>query len=171
MSLKAKIAAGAATFAMAGGGLGTVGTLSASAATPPCGTECVAISTLKFGPSFILETSQGTAATGQEVILSIASNGDPGEDFVANNLGLVRKLYTMGRQRLITAQFAKAYANDVAWEYEYAPLGVPSHLCASTWPGQVAQPGYEVRLEPCGEYSNSIWVSAPTEIRSGPAAA
>ena len=34
MSVKAKIAAGAATFALAGGGLGMVGTLSASAATP-----------------------------------------------------------------------------------------------------------------------------------------
>ena len=33
MSFKAKLAAAAATFALAGGGLGTLGTLSASAAT------------------------------------------------------------------------------------------------------------------------------------------
>ena len=34
MSVKAKIAAAAATFALAGGGLGLLGTLSAGAATP-----------------------------------------------------------------------------------------------------------------------------------------
>ena len=37
MSFKAKVAASAATFALAGGGLGMFGTLSASATTPSCG--------------------------------------------------------------------------------------------------------------------------------------
>jgi hypothetical protein len=51
MSLKAQIAAAAATFALAGGGLGTVGTLSASAATPSCGHDCSDLFTQKFGPA------------------------------------------------------------------------------------------------------------------------
>jgi hypothetical protein len=158
MSLKAKIAAGAATFALAGGGLGAAGTLSASAATPSCANKCVTISTLKFGPSYLLETNEATAAAGQEFILSIASNSDQGEDFVANKLGTVRSV-SMGSHSLITSQFAKAYPSGLAYEYEYAPLGILSHLCASTWPGMVAQAGFVVRLEPCGKYSNSVWVT------------
>ncbi len=33
-----------------------------------------------------------------------------------------------------------------------------SNFCLSTWPGQAPQPGFKVRLEPCGAYSNSLWV-------------
>ncbi len=159
MSFKAKIAAAAATFALAGGGLGAVGTLSASAATPSCGTYCKDVSTLKFGPRFLLDTFRGRATAGQEVILWVASNGDPAEDFVPYDLGLVSSLDSTGRHSLITPQFKTKYGSDEAWEYQYAPFGRKSRFCASTWPGQRAEPGFKVRLEPCGRYSNSIWVT------------
>ena len=168
MSVKAKIAAVAATFALAGSGLGAAGTLSASAATPPCGPQCANLSTLKFGPSFILEKVPGRTAAGQELILSIASNSDPAEDFVAIPLGLVSTLPTSGKDS-ITPQFATRYGTLKAGEYEYEPLGVPSHLCASTWPGQIAQPGYKVRLEPCDKYSNSIWAVGRVTLPTGTA--
>ena len=156
MSFKAKIAAGAATFALAGGGLGTVGTLSASAATRSCGSNCQDLYTQKFGPGFLLDTFQGRAAANQEVILFQASNSDPAEDFVIKDLGSVGSFYDHHR-RLITPQFDQAYHSLDAIEIQYEPLGLNSGYCTSTWPGQIAQPGFKVRLEPCGQYSNSIW--------------
>jgi hypothetical protein len=162
MSLKAQIAAAAATFALAGGALGTVGTLSASAATRPCGHKCQDLYTLKFGPRFLLDTFQRTAAANQEVILFHASKGDPAEDFVIKDLGTVASLNTMKKDRLITRQFNAGYGRLHAYEFQYAPYGRNSGFCASTWPGVIAQPGYKVRLEPCGRYSNSIWAAGPT---------
>ena len=159
MSLKAKIAAAAATFALAGGGLGMLGTLSASAATPSCGADCKDVYTLKFGPSFLVDTFQGRAAAGQGVILFQASNSDPAEDFVPDDLGLVSSLYTMGKHSLITPRFNASYGTLEAYEFQYAPLGRKSGFCASTWPGVIAHPGYKVRLEPCGHHSNSIWAA------------
>ncbi len=167
MSFKAKIAAGAATFALAGGGLGMVGTLSASAATPSCSYHCWDLYTLKFGPGFLLDTFHGRAAADQEVILFQASNSDPAEDFVINDLGTVHSFYARHRS-LISPQFDQAYGSFHAYEFQYEPLGVNSHFCASTWPGVIAQPGYKVRLEPCGQYSNSIWATGVTPPPSQP---
>jgi hypothetical protein len=158
MSFKAKIAAGAATFALAGGGLGTAGTLSASAATPSCGSKCQDLSTLKFGSGYLLDTFRGRAAANQEVILFRASNSDPAEDFVIHDLGTVGSLNDHHRH-LITPQFDHAYHSLDTIQIQYAPLGRKSGFCASTWPGEIARPGFKVRLEPCGQYSNSnsIW--------------
>jgi hypothetical protein len=156
MSVKAKIAAAAATFALAGGGLGTAGTLSASAATPSCGSNCQDLYSQKFGPGYLLDTFQRTAAPGQEVILFQASNSDPAEDFKFKFLGTVGSFYSHHRH-LITPQFDHTYHSLDAIEIQYEPLGLNSGFCTSTWPGVIAQPGYKVRLEPCGRYSSSIW--------------
>jgi hypothetical protein len=157
MSVKAKIAAAAATFALAGGGLSMLGTLSASAATPGCGSKCQDLYTQKFGPGYLLDTFEGTAAANQEVILFKASNRYPAEDFVIKNLGSVGSFY--GRQRsLITPQFDTRYGSLSAYEFQYEPNGVNSNFCVGTSPGQVAQAGFQVRLEPCGEHRNSVWV-------------
>ena len=143
MSVKAKIAAAAATFALAGGGLGMLGTLSASAATPRCGSSCQDLSTLRFGHRYLLATFQGTAAAGQEVILRKASNRAPAEDFVIKKLGSVGSSY---------GHYALS-----AYEFQYAPYGVNSNLCLGTLPGQVAQAGSKVLLEPCGKHRNTVW--------------
>ena len=89
MSFKAKIAAGAATFALACGGLGTVGTLSASAATPSWVTSAMTCTQRSSAPASLLDTFQGWAAANQEVILFQASNSDVAEDFVIKPLGKV----------------------------------------------------------------------------------
>ena len=158
MSFKAKIAAGAATFALVGGGLGMVSTLSASAATPSCGRHCTDLYTLKFHRSFVLDTYHGTAAADQEIILFQASNSDPAEDFVAKDLGTVSDYYSH-HHSLISSAFNASYGDDTAYEFHYEPYGVDSGFCVSTWPGQTAQPGFKVRLETCGRYSNSIWAA------------
>jgi hypothetical protein len=156
MSFKAKIAAAAATFALAGGGLGMLGTLSASAATPRCGPHCQDLYTQKFGPRYLLATVQGMAAANQEVILRKASNRHPTEDFVIKDLGSVGSFYGH-HGRLITPQFDTSYGSLSAYEFQYAPHGVNSNLCLGTSPGQVAQAGFQVRLEPCGKHRNSVW--------------
>jgi hypothetical protein len=156
MSFKAKIAATAATFALAAGGLGMLGTLSASAATPRCGSNCRDLYTKKFGPRYLLATVPGMAAANQEVILSKASNRNPAEDFVIKNLGSVGSMYGQ-HQRVITPQFDTSYAALSAYEFQYAPHGVNTNLCLGTSPGQLAQAGFQVRLEPCGKHRNSVW--------------
>jgi hypothetical protein len=156
MSCKAKIAAAAATFALVGGGLGMLGTLSASAATPKCGSKCQHLYTKKFGPRYLLATFPSKAVANQEVILSRAAKNNPAEDFVIKNLGSVGSMYGQ-HQRVITPQFDSSYAALSAYEFQYAPHGVISNLCLGTGPGQVAQAGFKVRLEPCGKHRNSVW--------------
>ena len=164
MSFMAKIAAGAATFALAGGGLGLAGTLSASAATPSCGWQCSNWYTQKFDQAFVLDVLHGQASTGNGGILFQASNSDPAEDFVTTDLGSVSDLYgqhhhghAISRGYDISPGFANAYGHNPAIEIRYEPLGRDSKLCIGTWPGQNAQAGFKIRLETCGQ-TNTLFV-------------
>jgi hypothetical protein len=64
MSIKRKVLAVAAMLTMAGG-VSTVGTLSASAATPACGPSCISIFSRVFGtyaqPNFVEAVLGGVA--------------------------------------------------------------------------------------------------------------
>src|ERR1700753_2713898 len=93
MSIKAKIATGAATFGLVGGGLGMAGTLTASAATPSCGSTCVSLFTQKVGTGYVTDVFQARSAKDQPVILFQSSNSDPAEDFVAEDEGTVGSFY------------------------------------------------------------------------------
>jgi hypothetical protein len=161
MSVKAKIVAGAATFTLVGGGLGMVGTLTASAATPNCDTNgssnCAQIFSQKYGPQYLVDVYQAKSAAGTPVILFQASNSDPAEDFVPVDEGTVHDFYR--HYGLVSAAFAKTYSADEAYEVQYEPYGLNSNFCLSTWPGEAPQAGYLVRLESCGAYSNSLWAS------------
>jgi hypothetical protein len=152
MSFMAKIAAGAATFALAGGGLGMAGTLSASASTPSCRVNCDTWYTQKFGPSFVLDVLHGQASAGNGVILFQASNTDPAQDFYTNYLGNVDNMFTH-TQNLISPGLDETYGQDQAIEIQYEPRGVNSNFCIGTWPGEAARPGFKVRLESCGQTS------------------
>ena len=165
MSFKAKIAAAAATFALAGGGLGTAGALSASAATATSGSHFQYVYTLQLGPRYVMDTFQGRAVAGQKVILFRASSSDPAEDFVIKDLGKVGSLATMTKHSPFTPQFTARYGSLQAFEFQYQPRGRNSHLCAATWAGGSARPGYKVRLEECG-LASSIWAAGPTPAHS-----
>src|ERR1700684_746098 len=93
MSVKAKIAAGAATLTIVGGGLGMVGTMTASAATPNCGANCTNIFSQKYGTQYLVDVFQAKSAVGTPVILFQASNSDPAEDFVTVDEGTVNNFY------------------------------------------------------------------------------
>jgi hypothetical protein len=161
MSVKARIAAGAATLTLVGGGLGMVGTMTASAATPNCDTNgtgtCAQIFSQKYGPQYLLDVFQAKAKAGQPVILFQRSNSDPAEDFVVKDLGTVGSFFTT--YGLVTDNFAHTYSGDEAYEIQYEPYGLNSNFCLSTWPGEAPDAGYLVRLESCGKYSNSLWVA------------
>jgi hypothetical protein len=180
MSVKAKIAAGAATLSLVGGGLAMVGTTAASAATPSCGaftpgtgptqpifgfgggtgtpsTGCAQIFVNKFGPRDLLDVYQAKAKAGQPVILFQRSNTDQAEDFAVENFGSVTSFYH--QYHLVSPAFAHTYGADTAYEIQYEPYGVNSNFCVSTWPGQAPQPGYKAQLEWCGAAANSLWAA------------
>jgi hypothetical protein len=157
MSVKAKIAAGAATFGLVGGGLAMAGTMTASAATPNCGAYCTQIFSQKYGPQYLVDVYQARSAAGTPVILFQRSNSDPAEDFVVVDEGNVNSFYR--HYGLVSSSFAHTYRNDEAYEVQYEPYGLNSNYCLSTWPGETPQAGFLVRLESCGQYSNSIWAA------------
>jgi hypothetical protein len=157
MSIKARITAGAATFALVGGGLSMVGTLTASAATPPCSGDCAQLFSQKYGPQYVTDVYQAKAKAGQPVILFQASNSDPAEDFSLAFLGTVHSFYR--NHGLVSAQFDHTYGGDQTVEIQYAPYGLDSNFCLSTASGVVPQPGSKVMLEPCGQYANSLFAA------------
>jgi hypothetical protein len=167
MSVKAKIATGAAALTLVGGGLGMVGSMTASAATPNCGNDCTQIFSQKYGPQYLLDTYQAKSAAGTPIILFQRSNSDPAEDFVVVSEGTVDSYY-QHHYHLVTANFDHTYGNDKAYEIQYEPYGLNSNFCLSTWPGEAPQAGYLVRLESCGTYSNSLW-AADTDTHTAPA--
>ena len=156
MTFKPRIAAGAAALALAAGGLGMAGMLSAGASTPPCG-DCSDIWSLEFHHAFPLDVYHGQASSGQPVILFQRSNSDPAEDFVVTDLGPVDSVDRHHRN-LISTGFSQAFGSDAAFEIEYEPLGVPSHLCVGTTLDEAAYAGEPVALYPCGESPSTVWV-------------
>jgi hypothetical protein len=129
MSIKSKVlAAAAATLAIIGG-VSTVGTFSASAATPQCGQSCIEIFSKEFGtattPNFVETVSHGVAQVGQPIILHRASDSNPAEDLIPRR-GLVSDFYKAG---LVSADVNEHYGSLNAAQIEYAPSGVRSGLC------------------------------------------
>jgi hypothetical protein len=72
MSIKSKLLAGAAALALVGG-VGTVGAMTAAAATPSCGQNCIDIFSRAFGthrtPNFVMDVLRQGAKVGQPIIL------------------------------------------------------------------------------------------------------
>ena len=84
MSIKSKVFAAAATLTLVGG-VGSMAALSAGAATPSCGNECLDLFSREFGthdqPNYVMDVWRQGAKVGQPVILFRTSNTDPAEDF------------------------------------------------------------------------------------------
>jgi hypothetical protein len=155
MSIKSKIAAGVATLTVVGGGLGVAGTMTASAATPSCSTNCQQLFSQKYGPKYVLDVYQAQAKAGQPVILFQASNSDPAEDFNFVSEGTVGSFYRHN-YKLVSPQFAKTYSADQAGEIEYSPYGLNSNFCLST-PGQTAREDDDITLQWCGKTAGSLF--------------
>jgi len=156
MSIKSKFLAAAGTLALAGG-MATAGALSASAATPPCGHNCIDIFSREFGththPNYVLDVWRQSAKAGTPIILYRTSNTDKAEDFTISNQGTVADFYAAG---LVSASLNLHYSADEAYEFEYSPNGVDSGLCVGT--ASTAANKTPVVLVPCGASAKSVWV-------------
>jgi hypothetical protein len=166
MSIKSKVFAAAATLTLVGGA-GAMGAMSASAATPSCGSSCVEWFSHDFGthahPNFILDILRQGEKVGQPAILFRASNSDRAEDFTISEQGLVSDFYTAG---LVSAALNLHYGNGEgqtattgdleAYEIQYNPDGVDSGLCLGT--ATTAAAGTKISLQPCGVSSKTVWV-------------
>jgi len=172
LSVKSKVFAAAATLTLVGG-VGAVGVMSASAATPSCGSTCADVFSREFGthhtPAFVLDVFQQAAKVGQPVILFRTSDTDPAEDFSAEFNGTTSDFFAAGLMSAaidlhygsgigmagVTAA-GNGYPDDPAFELEYTPYGVASGLCAGV--AATAQQGTKVTLQPCGYTSKTAWV-------------
>jgi hypothetical protein len=166
MSIKSKVLAAAATLTLAGG-LGAAGTLSAHAATPSCGYNCINLFSREFGthhhPNFVADILRQGAKPGQPAILYRTSNTDAAEDFTIAFQGTVADFYSAG---LVSAALNLHYSHDAAYEIQYSPRGVNSGLCLGTT--STAANGTPVALVPCGVSAKSVWVvDSRDTIRGG----
>jgi hypothetical protein len=156
MSIKSKVLAAAATLTLVGG-LSAAGALTANAATPSCGHNCIDIFSREFGthhhPNFVLDVFRGTARAGTPIILYRTSNSDKAEDFTVSFQGTVNDFFNAG---LVSAALNLHYSHDWAFEFEYSPNGVNSNLCVGV--GSTAANLTPVSLQQCGASAKTVWV-------------
>jgi hypothetical protein len=176
MSIKSKVLATAATLALVGG-VGTAGVLgtavTANAATPSCGGDCLDLFSPLFGTyghsqsGFVMDVWRQHAHVGQPIILFRSSQYDPAEDFQAEYNGLVSDFVSAN---LVSANVGLhygggatdpvtggKYADDPAFEIEYAPYGVDSGLCVGL--ASTASQEEGVTLQNCGVSSKTVWIA------------
>jgi hypothetical protein len=172
MSFKSKVLATAATLTLVGGaGIGALAT-SANAATNSCGLgfaeACTNIYNHQFGRHFLLDVYRQGAKVGQPIILFRASNTDPAEDFTASDLvtpataTVPAHAMTVADLQAVDPIFNAAtlvqYGGDPVYEFQYAPYGVDSGLCAGV--ASTAFQNEGVTLQPCGFTAKTVWIQA-----------
>jgi hypothetical protein len=160
MSIKSKVLAAAATVAVVGG-VSTVGTLSASAATPQCsqnGNICTQIFNKQFGtpanPGFAESVFLGIPRAGVPTILKRVSTSDPAGDMIIPASGTVSSFYAKG---MVSAAANRHYGAEKAVQVEYAPHGVRTGLCAAiATPTPYQNEG--LTLQPCTTPGTTVFI-------------
>ena len=156
MSIKTKVLAAAATLTVAGG-LSTVGTLPAIAATPQCGPHCIQVFSAKFGtsadPGFVETVFQGVGTVGQPTIVAPPSSTDPAGDLIVPRAGPVSAFFAAG---LVSAAVNQHYGNELAVQIEFAPLGQPTGLCSALATSAYQNEG--LTLQPCSTPGTTVWI-------------
>ena len=171
MSIKSKVLAAAATLTLVGG-VGSMAALSAGAATPSCGNQCLDLFSREFGthqqPNYVMDVWRQGAKVGQPVILFRTSNTDPAEDFNTSFQGLTSEFNAAGlvsnavalhygcAKQFGTHSCTPGSVDDPAFETEYAPFGVDSGLCVGVASTAVQNEG--VSLQPCGVSARTVWI-------------
>ena len=169
MSIKRNVLAVAATLTIAG--VITVGTPSASAATPECGAGCISIFSRELGaygqPNVVEAVLGGVAKVGQPVILAPASSSDPSQDFLPCAPGdrRVSDFYAAG---MVSAEVNRHYGTLMAAQIEYAPSGEESGLCAGL--AKTAFQGQGLTLQPCTVPGRTVWIADPAILSTPPPA-
>jgi hypothetical protein len=137
MSLKVK---GLAALAVAGAAIAAAAAVagpSAQAETVHCGIRCVTLASESFGADHVVGVSDNGGAL-------LAPGYNSAEDFIAVPVGTVAELAAAGK---IPSQLASAYAQEIVYEFSYAPYGALTGQCLG-----VASPtaGSAVVLQKCG---------------------
>jgi hypothetical protein len=155
VSIKRNLLTGAATLTIAAG-VFSLGTPSASAATPACGADCISIFSRELGtygqPNVVEAVLDGVARVGQPVILAPASSSDPSQDLIPT-LGRVSDFYAQG---MVSAEVNRRYGNLDAAQIQYAPFGVVSGLCVG-----LAKPAFQgagLTLQPCTVPGTTVFI-------------
>ena len=143
------------------GGLSAVAPLSASAATPDCGPNCLSVFSPELGtyaqPNFVEHVFGGTARVGAPTGLTTASSSDSSEDWINPHPGSVSDYYALG---LVSAEVNSHYGNLTASQLEYAPAGMPTGLCvaAAVEPYQ----NEPLSLQSCSIPGRTVWIIGTT---------
>ena len=158
MSIKRKVLAGAGVLTLAGG-LSTVGTVAASAATPQCGSGCVEVYSMKYATpaslGFVETVFLGIPLRGVPTEVRPASSSNPAEDLIVPLGGPVpvSEFYAHG---MVSAAVNERFGSEPAVQIEYAPRGKPTGLCTA-----VATPAYQdegLSLQPCSAPGRTVWI-------------
>jgi hypothetical protein len=167
MSIKNKVLAAAAVLTLAGG-LSTMGTVAASAATPQCGNACVEVYSAKFATPTSLGVVEtvflGIPLRGVPTVVRPASSSNPAEDLIVP-LGAPVPVSEFYAQGMVSAAVNEHYRNELAVQIEYAPYGKPTGLCTA-----VATTAYQdegLSLQPCRTPGTTVWI---LDIADSPAA-
>lgn len=130
----------------------------ARAATPSCGSSCVAPYVKAFGshPLYVADVFKRAPAVHQPVILFQASNSDPAEDWTVFEDGTVNDFAADG---LVSKSVALNYGPDEAYELEYTPYGVGTGLCMGAANPVWGAAYTKVDLEACGISGLTVWIS------------
>ena len=146
MSIKGTVRAVIAMLTIVGG-LSATTPLSASAATPQCGSQCGSVFSRELGsysqPGPVEDVLDGVAEVGQPVILKQATSSDPSEDIIPHR-ALVSAFYAAG---MVSADVNDHYGNLVAVQQEYAPHGIGTGLCVGL--ASAAYQNEGLTLQPC----------------------
>ncbi|MGB8907232.1 MAG: hypothetical protein WCC84_00645 [Candidatus Cybelea sp.] len=169
VSITHKITDVAAMLALAGS-LTATGTISATAATPACGTHCISIFSKELGnykqPGVVEAVFDGPAAVGQVVILKQGSSLDTWEDLVPTGGHVVSDFYKSG---MVSAEVNARYGSLKAAQIEYAPEGKPTGLCVGL--SKTAYENEGLTLQPCSVPVLTVWIidtaDSPTTAGAG----
>ena len=156
MSIKRILRGVVATLTFAGG-FSAAATLSASAATPACGSTCLSVFSSELGtyahPNFVEHVFGGTATAGRPTGLNPASASDSSEDFINPHPGSVSDYFAKG---MVSAAVNRHYGSLKASQLEYAPSGTPSGLCVGVARGPFQ--GEALSLQPCTVPARTVWI-------------
>jgi hypothetical protein len=168
MSVKSKVLTAAGVLTLCGG-LSGVGTLSASAATPQCGSGCVEVYSAQYATATSLGWVEtvflGIPALGVPTEVRPASGSNPAEDLIVPTGGLV-KVSTFYAEGMVSAAVNEHYGNEDAVQIEYAPYGDATGLCTA-----VAVTAYQneaLSLQPCSAPGTTVWI---IDVNDSPATA
>jgi hypothetical protein len=132
-------------------------TVSATAATPACGAQCISIFSKELGsykaPGVVEDVAGGSAIVGQPVILYRAANSITSEDLVPVGGHVVSDFYKSG---LVSAAVNARYGSLKAAQIEYAPEGKRSGLCVGL--AKIAYQHEAATLQPCSVPALTVWI-------------